>query len=411
MYLRVGEMTLMTRNGNEKMGIVTSHDIKIDKEYIQWIDDIKKRYRSAQIKTAIKVNSEQLLFNWQLGRDLVIRRAEEKWGKGVVERLSLDLQAEFPGGKGFSARNLWFMKQWYLFYTANDGAAEYIENLENNINVNGRKLKQVGSEISETKLNQVGSEMPFPVIFSYVPWKHHVLIVQRSKTIEEALFYIKRTVEEGLSRNALYNSIRADMYHSLGSAVTNFKEQLPLPQGELAQELLKENYDLGFIALPEKYDEKLLEDAIEQRMARFLLELGEGWAFVGRQKEIIISGKTRRIDLLFYHIYLRCYVVLELKVQPFEPEFAGKLNFYVNAVNEFVKKEGDNPTIGLLICREMDRTEVQLAFQGVTTPMGVATYDNVRLKEIKDHLPSLDQIWEQVRIAEEEYKIKMEEKE
>ncbi len=138
-------------------------------------------------------------------------------------------------------------------------------------------------------------------------------------------------------------------------------------------------------------------------MARFLLELGEGWVFVGRQKEIIISGKTRRIDLLFYHIYLRCYVVLELKVQPFEPEFAGKLNFYVNAVNEFVKKDGDNPTIGLLICREMDRTEVQLAFQGVTT------YDNVRLKEIKDHLPSLDQIREQVRIAEEEYKIKMEE--
>lgn len=253
--------------------------------------------------------------------------------------------------------------------------------------------------------------MPFPVIFSYVPWMHHVLIVQRSKTIEEALFYIKRTVEEGLSRNALYNSIRADMYHYLGSAVTNFKEQLPLPQGELAQGLLKENYDLGFIALPEKYGEKLLEDAIEQRMARFLLELGEGWVFVGRQKEIIVSGKTRRIDLLFYHIYLRCYVVLELKVQPFEPEFAGKLNFYVNAVNEFVKKGGDNPTIGLLICREMDRTEVQLAFQGVTTPMGVATYDNVWLKEIKDHLPSLDQIREQGRIAEEEYKIRMEEKE
>lgn len=201
------------------------------------------------------------------------------------------------------------------------------------------------------------------------------------------------------------------MYHYLGSAVTNFKEQLHLPQGELARELLKENYDLGFIALPEKYDEKLLEDAIEQRMARFLLELGEGWAFVGRQKEIIISGKTRRIDLLFYHIYLRCYVVLELKVQPFEPEFAGKLNFYVNAVNEFVKKDGDNPTIGLLTCREMGRTEVQLAFQGVTTPMGVATYDNVRLKEIKDHLPSLDQIREQGTIAEEEYKIKMEEKE
>lgn len=387
----------MADKAKEKMGIVTSHDVTIDKEYIQWISDIKRRYRNAQIKTAVKVNSEQLLFNWQLGRDLVIRRAEEKWGKGVVEQLSLDLQAEFPGAKGFSARNLWFMKQWYSFYAVNNETAERIEKLETGIDVNGEKLKQVASEI------------PFPAVFAYVPWMHHVLIIQKCKTIEEALFYIKRTVEEGLSRNALDNSIRADMYHSLGSAVTNFKERLPFPQGELADELLKENYDLGFITLPEKYDEKILEDAIEQRMARFLLETGSGWAFVGRQKEIIVSGKTRRIDLLFYHIYLRCYVVLELKVQPFEPEFAGKLNFYVNAVNEFIKKDSDNPTIGLLICKDMDRTEVQLAFQGVTTPMGVATYDNVRIKEIEEYLPSCEQIQEQVKIAEEEYKMRMDE--
>lgn len=388
----------MADKKEEKAGIVTSHDVTIDKEYIQWISDIKRRYHKAQIKTAIKVNSEQLLFNWQLGRDLVIRRAEEKWGKGVVEQLSLDLQREFPGVKGFSTRNLWLMKQWYSFYAINYDVIGLIEHLEKSINVSGEKL------------HQVGAEMAFPSIFSYVPWKHHILIISKCKTIEEALFYIKRTVEEGLSRNALDNSIRADMYHSLGSAVTNFKERLPLPQGELADELLKENYDLGFIALPEKYDEKILEDAIEQRMARFLLELGEGWAFVGRQKEIIVSGKSRRIDLLFYHIYLRCYVVLELKVQPFEPEFTGKLNFYVNAVNEFVKKDSDNPTIGLLICKDMDRTEVQLAFQGVTTPMGVATYENVRIKEIEEHLPSAEQIREQVRIAEEEYKMRLNER-
>ena len=400
----------MADKAKEKMGIVTSHDVTIDKEYVQWINDIKKRYRKAQIKTAIKVNSEQLLFNWQLGRDLVLRRAEEKWGKGVVEQLSLDLQREFPGVKGFSARNLWLMKQWYSFYAVNYDVAGLIEHLEKSINASGEKLHQVGAEIQEPqKLHQVGAEMAFPSIFAYVPWKHHVLIISKCKTIDEALFYIKRTAEEGLSRNALDNSIRADMYHSLGSAVTNFKERLPLPQGELAEELLKENYDLGFIALPEKYDEKILEDAIEQRMAKFLLELGEGWAFVGRQKEIIVSGKTRRIDLLFYHIYLRCYVVLELKVQPFEPEFSGKLNFYVNAVNEFVKKDSDNPTIGLLICKDMDRTEVQLAFQGITTPMGVATYDNVKIREIEEHLPSAEQIKEQVKIAEEEYKMRLEE--
>ncbi len=400
----------MAEKTTDKPRAVRSHDVALDKEYIQWIQDIKQRFRNSQIKAAVKVNSEQLLFNWQLGRDLVVRKAEEKWGSGIVEQVSLDLQAEFPKAKGFSARNLWFMKQWYSFYALKEETALLIEDIESSVRASGIKLNQVGSEIQEQKLNQAGSEMPFPMIFAYVPWKHHVLIMQKCKTIEEVLFYVRRTVEEGLSRSALDNSIRADVYHSMGAAITNFKERLPVPQGLLAQELLKDNYDLGFIALPEKYDEEALEDAIEQRMTRFLLELGSGWAFVGRQKEIIISGKTRKIDLLFYHIYLRCYVVLELKVKPFDPEFAGKLNFYVNAVNEFIRRESDNPTIGLLICKDMDRTEVQLAFQGITTPMGVATYDNIRIKEIQEYLPTTEQIQQQIEIAEEEYKMKLQDK-
>ena len=205
--------------------------------------------------------------------------------------------------------------------------------------------------------------------------------------------------------------IRADLYHTSGAAVTNFAEKLPPVQGALAKEIIKSNYDFGFVSLPDGFDEDALEGVLEQRMTRFLLELGEGWAFVGRQKEIIIAGKTRKIDLLFYHIYLRCYVVLELKVKPFDPEFAGKLNFYVNAVNEFVKRDSDNPTIGLLICKDMDRTEVQLAFQGITTPMGVATYDNVKIKEIQEHLPTAEQIQRQSALAEEEYKMQLAKKE
>ena len=236
-----------------------------------------------------------------------------------------------------------------------------------------------------------------------------ILIISKCSTIEEAIFYVQKTIEKGWSRSALDDNIRADLYHISGGALTNFSDRLPTPQGKLAQELLKENYDLGFVSLPEGYDETKLEDAIEQRMMRFLLELGEGWAFVGRQKEIVIAGKTRRIDLLFYHIYLRCYVVIELKVKPFDPEFAGKLNFYVNAVNEFMRKDGDNPTIGLLICRELDRTEVQLAFQGITTPMGVATYDNVRINEIQKHLPTPDQIRQQILLAEEDYNLTLNE--
>lgn len=388
--------------GNKPFAVKT-HDVHLDSDYHNWLTEIKQRYQASQIKAAVKVNSEALLFNWQLGRDLVIRKAEEKWGKGVVEQVSLDLQDAFPGAKGFSARNLWWMKQWYLFYASETSAQEYLVELDNSIRTEGKKLNQLGSEIQEAKLSQPGSELPFPSAFAYVPWRHHVLIIQKCKTIEEALFYIQKTIEKNWSRSALDDNIRADLFHVSGGAMTNFRERLPIPQGNLAQDLLKENYDLGFIALPEGYDETALEDALEHRMTRFLLELGEGWAFVGRQRELVIAGKTRKIDLLFYHIYLRCYVVIELKVKPFEPEFAGKLNFYVNAVDELIRRSSDNQTIGLLICKDMDRTEVQLAFQGITTPMGVATYDNVRIKEIEKQLPSAEQIKAIMDQAEEDF--------
>ena len=388
---------------SDKPFVVKTHDFRLDSEYRDWIAELKQRYQASQVKAAVKVNSEQLLFNWQLGRDLVIRRAEEKWGKGVVEQVSLDMQAAFPGVKGFGVTNLWYMKRWYLFYTSDLGPEKLQQLVEEIPLVDGKMLQQIGSGVVTAKLQQAVEEFPFPAAFGYVPWGHHILIMSKCKSIEEALFYIQKTIEEGWSRNTLDNCIRADYYHAVGGALTNFSERLPAPQGDLAQELLKENYDLGFITLPQKYDETALEDAIEQRMARFLLELGEGWAFVGRQKELVIAGKTRRIDLLFYHIYLRCYVVIELKVKPFEPEFAGKLNFYVNAVDQFIRKESDNQTIGLLICKDMDRTEVQLAFQGITTPMGVATYDNVRIKEIQEQLPTTEQIKAVIEQAEEEF--------
>lgn len=397
----------MTDNSMNKPRVVKSHDLNLDKDYTEWIIDLKQRYRNSQVKAAVKVNSEQLLFNWQLGRDLVIRKAEEKWGTGIVEQISLDLQAEFPNVKGFSARNLWNMKKWYTFYSTNDSFESTIRQLDSILD-NNQKLQQVAAEIHETcsaeKLQQAVAEIEFPAVFSFVPWGHHIEIITKCKDVDEALFYIKRTIERGLSRSALDDCIRADLFHTSGVALTNFSEKLPNAHGKIAQEILKSNYDLGFVTLPEGYDETDLENVIETRMTRFLLELGEGWAFIGRQKEIIIAGKTRKIDLLFYHIYLRCYVVIELKVTSFDPEYAGKLNFYVNAVNEFIRKDSDNPTIGLLICKDMDKTEVQLAFQGITTPMGVATYDNVKIKEIQEHLPTTEQIQQQIEIAEEEYK-------
>ena len=299
----------------------------------------------------------------------------------------------------------------YLFYSSSDIFSEMAHTIENSIDLNSLKLQQVGAEISENqKLHQAGAEIEFPAIFGFVPWRHHVEIVTKCKTIEEALFYVRKTIEESWSRSTLVDCIKANLYQSSGNALTNFAEKLPAIQGKLAQEIVKDIYDFGFVSLPIGYDEEELEDALEQNITRFLLELGSGFAFIGRQKEIIVAGKTRKIDMLFYHIKLRCYVVVELKAVSFEPEFAGKLNFYVNAVNELMKSESDNPTIGLLICKDKDQTEVQWAFQGIETPMGVATYDNIRLQEIKSQLPSEEAIQKRLEQAEEEYILKLKEK-
>ena len=389
-----------------KKKLAQSPNIYLDNEYSDWILELKQRYQNAQLKTAVKVNSELLLFNWHLGKDLVTRKFEEKWGNGVVEQISNDLQAAFPDAKGFSPRNLWFMKQWYLFYSSDKNATVQISELEKQIDSSSSKLNHIGSVIEEQKLKQAVSEMQFPSLFSFVPWGHHIMIVQKCKTVKEALYYIKRTIDESMSRSSLIACISSDAYHSQRAAETIFEYALPKQQCVLAKELLKQNYDLSFIELVDEYNEEDFEEAIEKRMTDFLLELGSGWAFVGRQKEIIIAGKIRKIDLLFYQIYLKCYVVIELKVKAFEPEFAGKLNFYVNAVDECISNESDNPTIGLLICKDMNRTDVRLSFQGITTPLGVATYDNVRIKEISEQIPTTEQIELQIELAEEEYKMR-----
>ena len=384
--------------------IVKSHDIHIDADYADWIADIKSRYRSAQVKAAVKVNAEKLLFNWQLGRDLVQKKAEERWGAGVVEQVSLDLKREFPDADGFSTSNLWYMKKWYLFYA--DGDAEEklqraVGELQSSVNQAVIKLQQSVGEIqhlvSKTN-NEIG--MAFPQPFALVPWGHHVDIITKCKSIDEALFYVGKTIEQGLSRNSLANCIKANLYEHQGKIVNNFTDHLPALQSKLVQEVLKENYDFGFATVEhEIYDETELEEALTKNVTDLLLELGTGFAFLGRQKELVVGGRSRNIDLLFYHIRLRCYIVCELKAKPFEPEFAGKLNYYVNAVDELLKTDDENPTIGLLVCSDMDKIDVQWSFKGISTPIGVATYNNIR---IKDALPSQEQLAEHVRLLQKE---------
>lgn len=385
----------------EQPRIVASHDIHIDTEYADWIAEVKHRYRSAQVKAAVRVNAEKLLFNWQLGRDLVQKKAEERWGAGVVEQISLDLKKEFPEDEGFSARNLWYMKKWYIFYVQENESLflhQLGAEMQSVVNQHSIIMHQIGAELDEEKLYQTGGEFPLP--FALVPWRHHIEIITKCKSVEEAIFYIGQTIEKGLSRSALINCIKANLFEHQGKIINNFSKHLPALQSKLVQEVLKENYDFGFATVGhEIYDEAELEDALSKNITALLLEMGTGFAFIGKQKEIIVGGRTRKIDLLFYHIRLRCYIACELKARPFEPEYAGKLNFYVNAVDELLKTNDDNPTIGLLICSDMNSTDVQWSFRGISTPLGVAIYNNIR---IKDALPSQEQLKERMELLQRE---------
>ena len=392
----------MENNDLAQPRIVSSHDIHIDTDYADWIAEVKHRYRSAQVKAAVRVNAEKLLFNWQLCRDLVQKKAEERWGAGVVEQISLDLKKEFPEDEGFSTSNLWYMKKWYLFYT-NETDSKILQRavgeLALSINQFSKKLQRPVGEIFENEFVQ-RPVAEFPQVFGLVPWGQHIEIITSCHALDEALFYIRETIEKGLSRPALRNIIKANLFEHQGKIINNFSEHLPALQSKLVQEVLKENYDFGFATVShEIYDEAELEDALSKNITALLLEMGTGFAFIGKQKEIIVGGRTRKIDLLFYHIRLRCYIACELKAKPFEPEFAGKLNYYVNAVDELLKADDDNPTIGLLICSDMNSTDVQWSFRGISTPMDVATYNNIR---IKDALPSQEQLKERMELLQNE---------
>ena len=376
--------------------IVRVKDFRIDADYADWLSEIKRRYISAQIKASFRINSEKLRFNWSVGQDLVIRKAEERWGSGVVEQLSLDLKSAFPQEKGFSSRNMWRMKQWYLFFSS----TEAIE-----------KLSQLVAELQKAEspylinvpqaVAVIDGKKCFPVVLGLIPWGHQTDIVSKCKSIDESIFYLRECILGGWSRQTLGNSLKANLYKSQGKAISNFPEYLPEAQCRMAQEITKANYDFGFITVPVDYKEEQLEEALEHNITRFLLELGTGFAFVGRQKELIVGDRTRRIDMLFYHIRLKAYVVVELKVKPFNPEYAGKLNYYVNAVDELLKDPNDNPTIGLLICSDKNETEVRWAFKGIQTPMSVASYDNVQLAS-SNLLPSTKELQARVRLVEEE---------
>lgn len=326
-----------------------------NKDYNVWLFEIKTKIYSAQIKASIAVNSELIMLYWELGKSIVDRQENLGWGSSVISQLAKDLKSEYPDLKGFSERNLRLCKQFYKYY-----GDEFI------------KWQQLVAKI---------------------PWGHNVLIFSKIKDISTALFYLQKTIENNWSRNILEIQIESNLFSRQGKAFTNFENTLPKPQSDLAKELIKNPYYLDFLGLDEAAHEKLLEDTIFNNLTSFMIELGKGFAFVGRQFKIEVSQKEYFIDLLFYHLDLRCFVVIELKTVPFQPEFAGKMNFYLSAVDDLLKKEYDNQTIGIILCKSGKNIEVEYTLRDINKPIGVSNFTLLKSipKNFLQKLPSIEE--------------------
>ena len=348
----------------------------ISSEYKEWLKEIKQKFQNSQIKASIQVNSTLLEFYWNLGNEIVEKQKNSTWGSGFLQQLSNDLIAEFPDVKGFSKRNLELVRKWYLFWKQAVSQME-VEN-----------TKQLVSQFDEEKSQQVVSQIMM------IPWGHNIAIIQKCKSLEEALYYVQNTIKNGISRNVLIHQIQTNLYGRDGKAITNFEATLPSLQSDLAKEITKDPYNFDFLCLTKGYQEKELENALTDNITKFLLELGSGFAFVGKQYKLIVGGDEFRIDLFFYHIKLKCYVVVELKATEFKPEFAGKLSFYTSVVDGEIKDKNDNPTIGILICKSKNDLVVEYALKDINKPLGISQYEltEVLPKEYKSSLPSIEEI-------------------
>lgn len=345
----------------------------IDSDYIQWIKELSSRYRRSQIKAAVKVNQEMLQFYWELGRDIVERDAENHYGSKFYTSLSRDLRAEIQNASGLSERNLRYTKKFYLFY----------ENIM-------ETLQQVVADSKENILQQLAAKL-----FS-LPWGHHLLLMDKfANQPEKAWFYICQSVNEGWSRNILLNYLDTDLYERQGKALTNFGQTLPDETSDLAQEITKDPYDFAFTGITGHYNEQLLKDKLLGNITQFLIELGTGFAYVGKEYRIQVGEREQFIDLLFYHLKLSCYVIIEVKIGKFDFADIGQLGGYVVSCNHILRKEGrDNPTIGLLICKEKDRIQAQYALESSSQPIAISEYDLEKFfpEKLEGVIPTIEEI-------------------
>ena len=324
-------------------------------DYDQLLRDLKERIRTAQVRAALAINRELVVLYWQIGREILTRQHQQGWGAKVVERLAKDLQREFPEMKGFSSRNLKYMRSF---------AETYFD------------------------------EPIVQEVLAQITWYHNIALLEKLKSQDERLWYAQQTLIHGWSRNVLVHQIESELYRRMGGAITNFDRALPQPQSELAQQLIKNPYCFDFLNLSANAQERDLEKALLQHIREFLLELGVGFAFVGSQYHLEVDGDDYYIDLLFYHLKLRCYIVIDLKISEFQPEFSGKMNFYISAVDDLLRHPDDKPTIGIILCKGRKKTAAEYALRDVNKPIGISTYQlKGSLPEpLQQSLPSIEQL-------------------
>ena len=342
--------------------------------YKKFITSLKAKIRSAQIKGAIAVNKELIKLYWEIGRDIVEKQKQGGWGSKVLEKVAKDLQNEFPGIEGFSRRNMFIMRAFYQAYEKVQQAVAQLDNL--------------------------------PIFF--IPWGHNALILEKTKDTAERLWYASKVIEYGWSRSMLTIWIENDLYRREGKAITNFKAALPAPQSDLAEQSLKDPYLFDFLTLHKEHLEKDLENGLVQHIQKFLIELGQGFAFVGQQYPITAGKQDMYIDLLFYHLKLRCYVIVELKGGKFDSRDAGQMSAYLSAVDDQLRHEDDRPSIGIILCKTKDNVFAEYVLRNFNRPIGIAEFElklGEKLPEdLKASLPTVEEIEAELSLKPEEQK-------
>ena len=364
----------------------------LDKDYLQWVKGLCMRYRQSQIKAAVKVNTEMLKFYWSLGRDIVTLKAEDRWGSKFFHNLSRDLKEANPSTTCFSPKNLLYMKNFYCMYQPYFEIGQQVaDQLGENVILPQLGAKNVSHEIGQKVADQLEND-----IF-LTPWGHHMLLIDKFfKEPQKALFYVHQTVKNGWSRNVLHNFIDSSLYERQGKALSNFKSTLPNVDSDLAQEITKDPYNFAFTGITKPYNERILKDALLNNITKFLTELGTGFAYVGKEYRLQIGEKENFIDLLFYNLNLSCYIVLEVKIGSFTFADVGQVGGYVVACNHLLRKEGrDNPTIGVLICKEKDRIQAQYALESSSQPIAISEYDLEKFypEKLEGTMPTIEE-WE-----------------